>query len=440
MRSAFAGQRIAVAGLGVSGIAVAKAVQASGGHAVAFDERPTESPAALAAHDMLLANGAEVVTGWHGRLAEEEYDALVVSPGFARHHPAIRDALAAKKPVLSEIEFAYRISDAPIVGITGTNGKSTTTVMTWLLAQTQGTAWLAGNIAGSGYEERTLTEAAMLASQEDLIVAEISSFQLEWIDDFAPLASAITNVTPDHLDRYTGFDEYRDTKLKIFDAVHPGGACFTVAGEPSLPPSLVAPHIKEGVRYEAVPPADPTLAPWAGEFDLKNLALAWALASSWRPLSEDARRVIREFRGLSNRMERLGERGGILVVNNSMCTNPAAVIASSRSLNRPQVILLGGFTKDLDFSSVGEYLKESGHQAVLFGPLGQTFAAEVGDWPHEEDLAKAFAKATQICPPGGAILLAPGCASARPYANFKERGEAFRRIAKEWLERDEMGQ
>ncbi|MBX3097571.1 MAG: UDP-N-acetylmuramoyl-L-alanine--D-glutamate ligase [Fimbriimonadaceae bacterium] len=434
MHDAFRGQRVAVAGLGVSGVAVAKAVQAGGGHAIAFDERPAETAAALGTHEILLASGADVVTGWHGRLSEVEYDVLVVSPGFARHHPALRDAKAMGKPILSEIEFAYRISEAPIVGITGTNGKSTTTVLAWTIASTLGNAWLAGNISGSGYDEHTLTDAARMASKDDLIVAEISSFQLEWIEHFAPIAAAITNITPDHLDRYVNFEEYRDTKFRIFESVPAGGKCFIVEEEPSLPEVLVRPHAVVG-KLEVVPPASQSEAPWAGAHDLRNLALAKALVQQWRPPNKESATAIREFRGLAHRMERLGERAGVLVINNSMCTNPAAVIASSKSVDRPQVLLLGGVTKGLDFSPVGEYLRASGHRAVLFGPIGQNFRKEVGEWPHVEELGDAFTLAVSLSSAGSALLFAPGCASALPYANFRVRGEAFRQLAKEWLEK-----
>lgn len=440
--------------MGRSGIAIAKAAKARGATPVVLDEAPAESEERIALQDELQAQGIEVVCGWHGRLEPGDHDILVASPGFRRTHPAILDAQALGMEVISEIEFAGRIARGPIVAITGTNGKSTTTVMTWLILQGLGhDPILCGNISGSGYDELTLTEAADQGQDEQPLVAEISSFQLEWVRTFRPRAAAITNITPDHLDRHPTFEDYAQTKLRIFAQMGSGDTVVLPAEEPSLtsaqiraalPPGCVLKLVGPGqdIRFaegqlwvgnEAFPMES---LPFSQTYQLTNatiaLGLAQATSSNWD--AERAVEGLRKFQPLRFRMEILGERDGIQVINNSMCTNPMAVVHSSSGCPRKQFLLLGGLTKNLDFHPVGTYLRTSGHVPVLFGPAPDALRTMLGiDAPAFPSLAEAFHHAVSSALAGDAVILAPGCASSFPYANFRERGEAFQEIAKEWL-------
>lgn len=464
--------RVAIAGMGRSGQAIARACVEHGAEATVYDETTAETPDRLAIVDHLQGLGAQVVAGWHGRLDPADFDLLVASPGFRREHAAIRDALAGGREVISEVEFAYRIAKSPIVAITGTNGKSTTTVLTWLVlggALGQGRrAILCGNLSGSGYPELTLTEAALDGSPQDILVAEVSSYQLEWVRDFRPRAAAITNVTPDHLDRHPTFEDYLQTKLRIFARMGAGDVAVANESEPSLPIerllAAMAPEVglrtfvADGARhtYSKGQFSSPTTyrdgdhlvlggrsvaisdLPLTAEHDLTNAMMAWELALAAAPdgAFEPMLRGLLGFRGLENRMERLGERGGVLVVNNSMCTNPAAVVSSSRGLRMPQHLLMGGHTKNLDFTPVRDYLATSGHRAYLFGgtetdPLDAQLG---GAWPRFASLDEAFAAACASAKAGEAILLAPGCMSASPFPSFRERGAHFRALARAWFE------
>lgn len=452
------GQRVAIAGMGVSGLALGKAVKQLGGEPTVFDQKQNDTPAVLQAVDRLDAFGVPAVTGWHGRLDPAEYDVLVVSPGFPRDHPAIRDMLARGRPIWSEIEFAYRIAKAPILAITGTNGKSTTTVMLWQILQQAGRkAVLCGNIAGSGYPEMPLTQAALSAGEGDLLVAEVSSYHLEWVEQFRPKVAAVTNITPDHMDRYAGLEDYGSTKLRIFGAQQQGDFAVVNLDEPSVPVQTVQQSLGGPATLVGFSPSGKhegtgstrrngdTLwlsgmearisdLPLGGEHNVTNAMMAWEMASCVETLDSNAARAVHNFRGLSNRMERLGSRNGIAVVNNSMCTNPAAVVASCRSLSGKLHILIGGLTKNLDFAPVGEFLRETGHRAYVFGPEPQKMASMLGTpEPFYPDLPSAFLAATESARPGDTVILAPGCASADPYANFKERGDAFKSMASEWL-------
>ncbi len=442
--------------MGVSGEAVARAVQVHGGVPTVFDQKPADTASIMPVIDRLQANGIEAIAGWHGHLDPNEFDCLVVSPGFPRAHPAIKDM--AGKPILSEVEFAGRIALAPILAITGTNGKSTTTVMLWsILKGAHQDAYLCGNIAGSGYPEMTLTEAAMTAGPESFLVAEISSYQLEFVSTFRPRVAAITNVTPDHMDRHPDFADYHATKMRIFDRIADEDRAVINLDEPSLSIEEIQRKVQENRKIITFSPSGNHIGngqtrrdgenlilsgetvpiaslPLSGDHNLTNAMMAWEMAAAVVRPSIGMLEGLREFRGLANRMEPLGEFRGVTVINNSMCTNPAAVIASSKSVPGRQHLLMGGITKNLDFQPVGEYLSSTPHAVYLFGPDPARLQSMLGrEWPAFQSMESAWHAATQAAAPGDTILLAPGCASADPYVNFRERGDAFKEMVRSWM-------
>lgn len=436
--------RVAVAGMGVSGLAVAEAALAQGDRVTVFDERPNVSPSSLAATDRLAAAGAEAVTDWHGSLDPSDFDLLVLSPGFPERHPTVAAMQAAGKEVWGEIEFAYRIARAPILAVTGTNGKSTTAVLAWKLAQAAGLrARLCGNIAGSGYPEDALTAAAQAAAADEWLVAEVSSFQLLLTPSFRARAAAITNVSPDHFDRHAGFEDYYAAKLRLFANTREDDVAV-VNVEEAFPRIEDVRRVHGGQVVEVRPGAarrgpgaqvgGHSLEPGAGVMrnahDLANAVVAWAVVASVADPGEAGAQALREFRGLAHRMEHVAARDGVSFVNNSMCTNPAAFVSSSRGLAGRQHILVGGANKGLDFSPVGEYLRSTGHRIYLFGPDPEAWRTALGvDAPWFESLEEAVAAAAAQARAGESVLLCPGGASAEPYANFRERGEAFRAAA-----------
>ena len=320
-----------------------------------------------------------------------------------------------------------------------------------------GDARLCGNISGSGYPEVTLTQAAFECPAEGFLVAEVSSAQLETTLAFCPHAASITNITPDHLDRYGSFEPYRAAKLHMFRNMGAEQAAFLNVDEPSVSEADIR-AISADVTLRRFSPSgrgpsegqtrrigdslwlsgqEVALAdlPWYGDHNLSNAMLAWELAATVVRPDIGMFNGLMSFRNLGHRMERLGERKGIRVVNNSMCTNPMAVVASSKSVPGRQHLLMGGKTKNLDFAPVKAYLQENAHKVYLFGPEPHVLNNMIGgSWPEYGSLEAAFAAATDAALAGETILLAPGCASADPYVHFRERGEAFRAMAKEWLE------
>jgi UDP-N-acetylmuramoylalanine--D-glutamate ligase len=502
---------IAVMGLGRSGLAVAKAVVQRGGSAVVLDQKPEVQLAKPELKAEAESAGATVMTGWDGTTLPVGVTQLVVNPAVPMRHPLLAKAREAGIEVIGEIEFAYRIAKAPIVAITGSNGKSTTVVMTYLCLQACGIeARLCGNLYGSGYPETTFTEAALEASESEVLVAEVSSFQLETIENFEPMVAGITKIAADHLDRYEGFAEYAATKNRIFEnqtesdfavvrAFDPdvrvpghvsgeyrprgsrGKAEASVAGPRVLTFGASGSHaqIDESeirILDKAVPLRD---LPFTEPHNFQNAAMAALMAFaairaraerdpdgySARLLAEAEREWkaarprktygpnpvkpdfvlpgkildgLRSFRGLSHRMELVGSRDGIRVINNSMCTNPDAVMNGLQAARDPVHVLIGGINKELDekdWRPLRAYLANRRHRVYLFGrDAGQINEFLGGGFTDYGTMQRAFAAATAEAVAPDVIMLAPGCASSDQFRDFTDRGNVFKQIAKEWLE------
>ncbi|MEA2552451.1 MAG: UDP-N-acetylmuramoylalanine--D-glutamate ligase [Fimbriimonadaceae bacterium] len=448
------GARIAVFGLARSGLSVAKAAIQLGASATVVDEKPEEALRGRGVLEEAQALGAQVELGWQGDFGSG-FDFVVTSPGVPKHNPKLQHAVEQGVPVYSEVEFAYRIAKSPIVAITGTNGKSTTTVMTYNCLLAAGKkAVLCGNIYGSGYDEVPLTEAALTSGPEHVLVAEISSFQLEWVSTFKPIAAAITNITPDHLDRHATFEDYASAKQRIFSAQDANDYAVIPADDPAVkrparPRVLTFGAAGQDARLE--PDAlvlkgkrIPLEAlPFVGQHNYLNASAAALLASaglthgSERELCvpEEVIEGLRRFKGIAHRMELVGEKSGVKVINNSMCTNPVAVVTSSASISAPQHLLIGGSNKKLDFTPLRSYLESSQNRAYLFGRDAGALNEQLGgDYPVFATMADAFQAAVRNANAGEVIMLAPGCASIDQFEDFRDRGNVFKQIAKEWLE------
>lgn len=454
------GKRVAVAGMGVSGFAIARAVKSLGGTPTVFDQRPADSGSAIQAADDLNGLGVGVVTGWHGRLEPSEFDLYVVSPGFPVTHPSILDMQGGGKEVIGEIEFAFRLTKVPIIAITGTNGKSTTTALTYTFCQARGlNAVLCGNIAGSGFPEKPLTAAAVDHPDADVLVAEVSSYQLETISEFRPRVCTVLNVSPDHMERHASFDEYRQTKLRIFQNCKAGDTIVLDASEESLDwrdvvgsidPSASLHLVGTSRNIEDLPPNATHVNNYRdgstlylggsivqaddlklrGAHQLRNSVIAWSLCHAFKPVMQEEEEVmtqaLKEFAGLKNRMEFVADIDGVMVYNNSVATNPDSVIADLDSLDVRQHVLIGGLTKNLTFTRLGKELERKGHTGYVFGPNADEIQEQLG--PQSEvykSLEDAFSAALSRSAPGEAIVLSPACASAYPYSNFIERAQAF---------------
>jgi UDP-N-acetylmuramoylalanine--D-glutamate ligase len=521
---------ISIFGLGRSGLAIAKAAIAHGNNAIIYDQASADGLAKPEILGEAKSIGAEVVLNWDGDLPPpgatnlSEVDrspdpnaqrptssaVLVVNPAVDSRSPILAQAQTQGYEVISEVEFAYRISKAPIIAITGTNGKSTTTVMTYLCLKHCGIdAVLCGNIFGSGYPEVPLTQAAMNANEDQILVAEVSSFQLEWISKFRPVSAGITNIWPDHLERYDRFEDYAAAKQRIFGSQTAEDFAIVKAHDPVVK----APGSKPTSRHRRTPAASlegnfPTVLtfgaagqhaqvddrfltildkqvklsdlPFQEPHNFTNAAMAGLLAYGalnalairdnesdagaiiWKAEAESkAKRQaathafnqrtqdanaphfvlpqciiegLKEFKGLAHRMEFVGEKDGVRIINNSMCTNPDAVLKSATAVRGPNHILLGGRNKNLDFKPVKHYFASGIHHAYVYGEARQDLSEQIGTSLVYETMEEAFRAAIAKAKSGEVVMLAPGCASTDQFRDFRERGDVFKQLAKEWLE------
>ncbi len=460
------GTRIAIFGLGRSGVSAAKLALKMGAIPTIYDEKPLEQFELTPLLEDVKGLGVQIKLGFDDEWNSQETDLVVTSPGVAKVHPKLLAAVRNGIQVISEIELAYRASKAPIIAITGTNGKSTTTVMTYLCLKAAGVdAVLCGNIFGSGYPEIALTEAAMESTPDQVLVAEVSSFQLEWIDQFRPKTAIITNLSDDHLNRYEDFEDYAATKHRIFENMGEGDSAVWNNAFPNCEPPQYKGigtfdfGIESGeawliddrmyVRGYSI---ELSKLPFGGSHNYENAMAATLLAASCFNNESDIEYEfdvaklfpgLKAFKGLSHRMEHIGRsRNGVLIINNSMCTNPAAVVASSQSLtgssqslSQKQHLLVGGVDKGMDFAILREYLKASNHDVYLFGSDAMTIRRQLGDdLPVFLTMAEAFEFAIKRAKGGEVVMLAPGAASLDQFKDFRDRGEQFTKMAKEWLE------
>jgi len=455
-----------VFGLGRSGIGVVKAATRRGAKVTVFDEK---SEVTLPKPELLSearALGAEVKLSWKGSEGLDEIDILVVNPSIPKSNSVIKKFQDQRRKVISEIEFAYLIAEAPIVAITGTNGKSSTTVMTWMaLTECGFDAILCGNIYGTGYKELSLTNAADTAKSDQVLVAEISSFQLEFIEKFRPVCAGITNLSQDHTDRYNSVNEYYQTKLRLFKNMGENDRVVIQPDVLKLDKTNVIARSKARILTfgnskdsdaKVVNNEMVLLGQTFPQFEFgndhtgENASMAALLACGflWRRQKMNANSLstkdqqeletilagISKFQGIAHRMEYLGEKRGVRVVNNSMCTNPAAVIRSIDSVKQSVHALIGGISKGADFNCLAQYLKTSPSKVYLFGQDAKVLK-EILQVPGDiyGTMDQAFEVACHQAQADETIMLVPGCASQDQFRDFQHRGNVFREVAIRWL-------
>jgi UDP-N-acetylmuramoylalanine--D-glutamate ligase len=371
----------------------------------------------LAAASALEQRGVEVVRA--GRELGNEDDLslldrvglLVKSPGVPGEAALVAEARQRGVEVWSEVELASRLLPNPILGVTGTNGKTTTSEwLGFILA-----APVAGNVG------RALSDLDGEIGPDELIVCELSSFQLEDIVSFAPRIAVLLNLEPDHLDRHGGFEAYRDAKLRIFEnqteqdtAVVPSG--FEVAGRAAR------------VEFAAGDPlpAEPGLR---GLHNRENAAAATAAARAAGASEEQIASGLRDFKGVPHRLELVAEKRGVRYVNDSKATNVAAALrALSAYQDEPVRLILGGSSKDEDFAPLAAAIGPNIGAVYVIGETADELARAIPDTIRAGDLATAVERAAAAAQPGEIVLLSPACASYDQFRDFEERGQEFKRL------------
>lgn len=399
-----------------------------------------------AAQEEYAARGVEFLIGAERFAGLREADTIILSPGVNGRHERFT-LLRQGREVLSEIEYAFRHSRGTIVGLTGSNGKSTTvSLIHHLLRENGRRSILAGNIG------LPFIAVAAETSAETVTVLELSSFQLEEIVHFRPHVALLLNISPDHLDRYPDIESYAQAKALLFRNQKPGDVrilnaedewttahaeqwplartlCF--GHRPGRRPGLYAQGdhllLQDGEAREIVSLEG---NPLVGVHNLENIMAAFLAGYALGLDTAGMSRALRTFRGLAHRMEAVGQVGEVRFVNDSKATNVDAALKSLLSLPAPLVPILGGKDKGGDFRPLIAPLRERAEHILLVGKAAGVIFAQLGELqPRCEfvaDLAQAVQRGYDLLRSGGGIvLLAPACASFDMFRNFEHRGEVF---------------
>jgi UDP-N-acetylmuramoylalanine--D-glutamate ligase len=383
-------ERVLVLGLARSGLAAAGALERRGVEVVRADRE--------------LGNDEDISL-------LRDVGLLVKSPGVPGEAPLVAGAREREIPVWSEIELASRLLPNPIVGVTGTNGKTTTAE--WLGFMLG--APVAGNVG------RALSELDGQVEGDQLVVAELSSFQLEDIDRFRPRIAVLLNLEPDHLDRHGSFEAYRDAKLRIFE------------NQTESDTAVVPRDLDHDVRANRVEfaagdrlPAEPALR---GLHNRENAAAAVAAARAAGAGEEEIVRGLREFKGVPHRLELVAEQGGVGYVNDSKATNVAATLRALAAYeDTPVRLILGGSRKGEDFAPLAAALGPNIRAVYVIGDTADELARAIPDTIRAGDLATGVERAATAAQPGEVVLLSPACASYDQFRDFEDRGEEFKRL------------
>jgi UDP-N-acetylmuramoylalanine--D-glutamate ligase len=365
----------------------------------------------LAAQAALERRGVEVVTADRTLRNDTDtalldgVDVLVKSPGVPGENALVLGARERGVPVWSEVELGFRLLGVELVGVTGTNGKTTTSE---LLGAILG-AKVAGNVG------RSLTSLDGHVDPGELVVCELSSFQLEDVHELACAVAVLLNLEPDHLDRHGSFDAYRAAKLRIFErsrvAVVPRGS--------GLP----------GIEFDADDelPAEPRIP---GRHNRENAAAATAAARALGVREEQIARGLESFPGVAHRLEPVGEVAGVRYVNDSKATNVAASLRGLAAYaDEPVHLILGGSRKGEDFAPLAGAIGANVRTVYLIGETADELAAALSRPSHRvTTLERAVRDAAAAAAPGDVVLLSPACASYDQFRDFEHRGEEFRRL------------
>ncbi len=433
------GKRVMVVGLGVSGSAAARFLASREASLVLTDLR----------RELPLSNlpPGELHLGGEERAWLSGVELVVVSPGVPPASTLVRAAHAARIPVIGELELASRFIEFPLVAVTGTNGKSTVTTLLGEICKNAGRKTFVGGNLGT-----PLVEAA--GCDFDLAVVEVSSYQLETIRRFKPLAAIHLNLSDDHLDRYRDLEEYGRAKACIFENQDAGDWAILNREDPAV--WKLRHQVRSHVLSFGFTKPDAIPAIWE-ESDLRfelggvsrtirmdgfrlpgrfNRANAMAAVSAALVLKLEPgliERTLTEFRGLPHRLEFVREKDGVTYLDDSKGTNVGAVVQALAAVRAPVILIAGGVDKGGSYASLCEPLRQKVRLLLLYGAARETMrAALVGSTRAEcvETLAEAVKRAAADTAPGATVLLSPACASFDQFKNYAERGRAFQELVR----------
>lgn len=429
------GGAFTVVGAGKSGLAAANLlVDRGAGRVRLVESKPdAQRPAALNAHVIFEAGTNRVEPG----------DVAVLSPGIAEVSPLRREIAAVASEVIGEVELFYRLCPAPILAITGTDGKSTvTTMLGEIVAQTRPT-FVGGNLGNP------LCEGLSGLSSDHAVVAEVSCFQLTTCTDFRPRVACVTNIAEDHLDYHGSFEAYQAAKRLIWRAMTPADVVVLNADDPHIARWSIPDHVQ--VRWFSLTRTDVDAfvddgrlvvrgpqngplyimmraeLPLLGQHNVANALVAAQMAVDFGVAPELVRAALMTYRPLPHRLATVATIDGVRWVDDSKATNANAASAGLTAIEGPVVLLLGGSSKDSDFTAFASLVRARARHVVCFGATGPQFSAALGDHPHVvvPKLADAVRAASEAARSGDTVLLSPACASFDEFTGYAQRGDVF---------------
>jgi UDP-N-acetylmuramoylalanine--D-glutamate ligase len=440
-----AGRRVLVLGMARSGIAAMRLLRQHGAEAVACDVRPLEDLGETAPIiEELAADYFVQAVLCEAGFAAAGADMIVLSPGVPADLPLLNEARAARIPVIGETELAATYLQGPVLGITGTNGKTTTTALTGHLLEVAGLPVQVGGNIGTPVCEMVAT-----SRPDQWNVLELSSFQLETTSSLSAQIAVCLNVTPDHLDRHHSFDAYTAAKRRLFELQMEGSHAVLNGGDAvSLRYGFVGPAMAhlfgldraagrevwlegEQILYQGQPLLSRQQIPLPGLHNVENVMAASlsALLAGAKP--EQVARGVSSFPGVEHRLEFVRERRGVRWVNDSKATNVDAALKAVASFTEPLWLILGGRDKQSDYRPLGKALEQRPCQVLLVGEAAALIEQQISSMvtcQHCGTLDAAVARAASTAPEGSVVLLAPACASFDQFTSYGHRGSTFKQL------------
>jgi len=450
-------KRVLVVGLGKSGVASALFLKAHGAQVTVSDtksgdELRNEIP-------VLLDHGITVETGGHGERTFRGQDLIVVSPGVPVDAPPLAQARTMGIAVIGEIELAARFLPGPIIAITGSNGKTTTTTLTGEILEKAGLPALVGGNIGT-----PAISFADRAKSDTVIVLEVSSFQLETIETFRPKVAVVLNVTPDHLDRHRTFEAYAAAKARIFEnqvfqnektgdfailnaddpacvamAARARGQVFWFSRQKEVERGAFVRGgnivFRDGNQErEVIPVAE---IPLKGAHNLENVLAAVCVGALMGCATVKIRQAVREFKAVEHRLEFVATVHGVDYYNDSKATNVDATIKALESFPANIHLILGGKDKGSDYTLLNDLLRQRVKRVYTIGSAAGKIESQISasiaghtELVSAETLANAVHKAHAAAQPGDVVLLAPACASFDQFKNYEQRGQMFKEMVR----------
>ena len=440
------GKKIVILGLALSGAAAAKLAVRQGADVFVSDNQDT-----LALQDTLTDLKALSIPGELGQHSDQIYDAdlWIISPGIAQDSELVQKAQSNDIPIVSEIEFSSWFTEAPILAITGSNGKTTTAHLLAEMIQTDDLhGALAGNV-GIPFAEMVLEDLEN-PDPKRVWVLEISSFQMEFIEHFKPYIAIFLNITPDHLNRYPSMKEYIAAKMNMWSRQTAEDFIVYNADDTILveeiaestsrkiafglghhPEAIFQPNRTKIYTEEHATLIEMNQLALPGKHNLANALAAATAAHLMGVPNKSIAATMSQFSGVPHRLEPIAEINGVTYINDSKATNLDAVQVALESFTQPIILLLGGLDKGGDFRSLLPHTHNNLKEVIAFGQAKELILTALRDAVRSTsvmDLKEALELAQNCSQPGDVVLLSPGCASFDQFENFEKRGDHFRSL------------